>query len=223
MIIVEVRKIPLLISTELRTPLILESPLDHTEEGRHSEDLPGQLKISEPNRVRVFILYCKTEHMSEELLMDMADFLQLCRVSVIVDVCIPCDQYPRNWNSWTEEMIQSSYRVILICTRPLYTAFTEGTNTTSGGQTLVEMLRGKFYVTSIVHYLYQEPSKFIPVFIDNSPDADIVPRALRTHVPLSLNVSELSKVNREDLQKEINNNSKFKDFKLLARMCHSKK
>ena len=97
------------------------------------------------------------------------------------------DASPPNWNLWTQQMIEESQYVILVCSPTLAQVLREPANY------ILEMEKGKYYASTIVNYI--QPHKVIPVYLNyHMPQAflDWVPTQLHTSNVYALNVSELS-------------------------------
>ena len=208
------------LTTTPEQPLVCSSgeyPLGEHEERDHSAgrehfEATAQ-KANERNGV--FFLYCQVD-IKKETLLDLVDLLCMYSVHPHLDLSASTD--PTNWSIWTQTMIESYRHVILICTRPLYEAF-RGNLNNSLDRSMVEMHRGSFYADAIVNCI--QPSKFIPVFIDSARDRSLVPMELRTHRHFQLNISHLMETTqgiRECVEKEINDNSDFVDFKQLIEL-----
>ena len=98
-----------------------------------------------------------------------------------------CDQHHShepvaNWSLWTEEKINESEFVLLLCSPMIKKCLTSPTHE------LVEMAHGRYYADAIYNYI--APGKFIPVFLNGDRQLELVPQTLHamTHYELNVNV-----------------------------------
>ena len=96
-----------------------------------------------------------------------------------------------NWSIWTQEMIEDSQYVILVCSPTLAQLLREP------GSHILDMEKGKYYANTIVNYV--QPIKFIPVLLNNHilqgvNPLDWVPIQLHMSSVYRLNISELRSV-----------------------------
>ena len=139
--------------------------------------------------INVFILYCKDQQLPQTFsddILDLADILNYCGgFTCTVDHYV--DAPPPNWNIWTQQLIEKSQYVILVCSPTLFEALREP------GSCELEMEKGKCYANSVVNYV--QPQKFIPVLLNNhAPQGnrlDWVPAQLHMSSLYRLNISEL--------------------------------
>ena len=141
-----------------------------------------------PNRGKIFILYCKDRQLPQTFsddVLDLADILNHCGgFTCMVDHYV--DVPPPNWNLWTQQRIEESQYVILVCSPTLAQVLREPSDY------MLEMDKGKYYVSTIVNYV--QPQKIIPVYLNNyMPQAFLewVPTQLHTSAVYGLNLSEL--------------------------------
>ena len=123
------------------------------------------LVIPEPTAVtqtkrKVFILYCKDPQLSPTFsddVLDLADTLNHCGgFTCAVDHYV--DVRPPNWNVWTQQRIEESQYVILVCSPTLAQVIQ------TPHDHVLSMEKGKYYANGIVNLI--QPSKFIPVFLN---------------------------------------------------------
>lgn len=97
--------------------------------------------------------------------------------------------HPPNWNVWTQQKIEESQYVLLVCSPTLAQALR------NPAECILDMEKGKYYVSSIVNYV--QPQKFIPVFISHYVPQyylEWVPKQLHASAVYSLNISEFRMV-----------------------------
>ena len=95
------------------------------------------------------------------------------------------DVHPPNWNVWTQQKIEESQYVLLVCSPTLAHALRDP------AEHILDMEKGKYYVSSIVNYV--QPQKFIPVFMSHYVPRhylEWVPKQLHASAVYSLNVSK---------------------------------
>ena len=160
----------------------------------------------------VFFLYCKTS-VDQGSLVDLADILSLYGISSFLD--ITTEAIPANWSIWTEEKIELCHYVILVCSKPLHKALKDNINASDND--LVDMFKGKFSARAVVNCI--RAPKFIPAFIDCTPNENVVPLQLRTHHFPHLRVRELMQAVEgkpdEYVHRKINDNHSFLGIKQL--------
>jgi hypothetical protein len=99
------------------------------------------------------------------------------------------DVPPPNWNLWTQERIEESHYVILVCSPTLSQVLRQP------GNYILDMEKGKYYASTIVNYI--QPHKVIPVYLNYYVPRTFlewVPTQLHTSAVYNLNISELSSV-----------------------------
>ena len=144
------------------------------------------------NSINVFILYCKDHQLPQTFsddVLDLADILIHCGgFTCTIDhyVNIP----PANWNIWTQQRIEESQYVLLVCSPTLAQALREPANY------MLDMEKGKYYVSTVVNFI--QPQKVIPVYLNcYIPQADPlgwVPTQLHMSSLYCLNISEFRSV-----------------------------
>ena len=184
------------------------------EEVDHTTNPQPAAQHGSQGHTNVFFLYCKT-NVDKDSLFDLTHILAIYGISSFLDFTTDHKAIPANWSVWTEEKIDSCDYVILICTEPLHKALKDNINASDSD--LVEMFQGKFSARAVVNRV-QAP-KFIPVFIDCTPDENVVPHQLRTHHFLQLRVRELMQAvegkPKEYVHRKINDNHSFLGIKQL--------
>ena len=182
---------------------------EEEEEVDHTTNLPPAAQHGPHGLTSAFFLYCKTD-VDEDSLVGLTAILANYGILSCID--ITTEQIPANWSLWTEKKIESCHYVILVCTEPLYRALKNHVS-----DDLVEMFKGKFFACAVVNHV--RAPKFIPVFIDCTPDEKVVPSQLKTHHFYYLRVRELGQAvegkSDEDLDREIKDNPLFMDIKQL--------
>ena len=146
------------------------------------------LEVSQ-TKVKVFILYCKDALLpvsfSDDVL-DLADTLNHCGgFTCMVDHYV--DIPPANWNTWTQQRIEESQYVILVCSPTLAQMMRTPHNYT------LNMEKGKYFANGIVNLIH--PPKFIPVYLNGyKPGAnqEWLPPQLRMCTVYNLDISKLS-------------------------------
>ena len=139
---------------------------------------------------KVFILYCKDAGIpisfSEDVL-DLADSLNHCGgFTCMVDYYVNVP--PLNWNNWTQQQIQESQYVILVCSPTLAQVMRDPQDH------MLNMEKGKYYANDIVNLIH--PQKFIPVYLNGykprtSQENGWLPPQLCMCTVYNLNISEL--------------------------------
>ena len=86
----------------------------------------------------------------------------------------------RNWNTWTQQMMEASDYVLLVCSPQLKDHFS------SGEREDVVMYKGMFFSDAIVNCI--EAPKFIPVYLNDCAPKD---GSLKPWVPSQLHASRL--------------------------------
>ena len=138
---------------------------------------------------KVFILYCKDPVLPSSFsgdILDLADTLNHCGgFTCMVDHYV--DVPPANWNTWTQQRIEESQYVILVCSPTLAQVMRTPHDCT------VSMEKGKYFANGVVNLIH--PPKFIPVYLNrHKPGAnqEWLPPQLRMYTVYNLNISELS-------------------------------
>ena len=136
----------------------------------------------------VFLLYCKdptsrTQYEFCESVMNLADLLNRCG-----GIVCEYDGYDKhalvaNWNRWTENMIKESDFILLVCSPTLNECLQHPQHK------LIGMSVGKFYADTIVNLI--DPTKFFPVFLNESPQLQWVPTNLHASSHYELRVNDL--------------------------------
>lgn len=146
---------------------------------------------SRPAQGKIFVLYCKDPQLPPEFsddVLDLADILSHCGgFLVMIDHYI--NVHPPNWNIWTQQKIEESQYVLLVCSPTFAHVLREP------GEWMLDMEKGKYYAHSIVNYV--QPQKFIPVFLNQFIPRNYlewVPKQLHASAVYSLNVSKLGAV-----------------------------
>ena len=137
---------------------------------------------------KIFILYCKDPQLHQTFsddVLDLADILIHCGgFTCTIDHYV--DIPPANWNIWTQQKIEESQYVILVCSPTLAQTLREPANY------MLDMEKGKYYVRTIVNFI--QPQKVIPVYLNHYvPQAGPlgwVPTQLHTSAIYSLNIAE---------------------------------
>ena len=147
--------------------------------------------MTSQSKGKVFILYCKDATLpatfSDDIL-DLADILNHCGgFTCTVDHYV--DVPPPNWNTWTQQRIEESQYVILVCSPSLAQMMKTPHNHT------LNMEKGKYFANGIVNLVH--PPKFIPVYL-NGANQEWLPPQLRMCTVYNLNISELSVAIRVD-------------------------
>ena len=123
---------------------------------------------------------------SEDVL-DLADTLNHCGgFTCTIDHYI--DVPPPNWNNWTQQRIEESQYVILVCSPTLAQRIRDPQDH------MLNMEKGKYYANGIVNLVH--PQKFIPVYLNGhkprtSHENGWLPPQLRMCTVYNLNISEL--------------------------------
>ena len=88
-----------------------------------------------------------------------------------------------NYSLWTEKMIMESDFVLLVCSPALNKCLQNPQHE------LISMEWGKFYADAVVNHI--DPTKFIPVFLNASPQLQWVPTNLHASTHYELKVDDL--------------------------------
>ena len=117
--------------------------------------------------------------------LDLADTLNYCGgFTCTIDHYV--DIPPPNWNIWTQQRIEESQNVLLVCSPTLAQMIRTPHNY------MLSMEKGKYYANGIVNLIH--PPKFIPVYLNGyKPGAnqEWLPPQLRMCTVYNLNISEL--------------------------------
>ena len=139
----------------------------------------------------MFVLYCKDENVvgksPEDFcddVVDLADILShtgglKCQFD---GYDMPAEHYPTNWSLWTEDMINRSDFVIMVCSPSLQQLLQS--------QDPVDMKKGMFYPNAITNVIHTHAHKFIPVFLNVGPQLEWIPASLRMRTRYQLNLAE---------------------------------
>ena len=145
-----------------------------------------------PQSGKVFVLYCKDHQLPQTFsddVLDLADTLNHCGgFTCTIDHYV--DVPPPNWNVWTQQKIEESQYVLLVCSPTLAQVLKTPHDYT------LEMEKGKYYASTVVNYV--KPQKFIPVFLNyyipRVDPSEWVPTQLHMSTLYGLNISELRSV-----------------------------
>lgn len=148
----------------------------------------------------MFIAYCGRNATHVEDMCDILNHLSSQTGSCQAFKC-DCDVKHRakqgiNWNMWTEKQIQGADYVLLVCSHQLHDCLYQ-----RKGQTNIETATGQVSAESISNLFSLDAAntkKFIPVFLNQPVNTEVVPIALVGRKVYQVNTTGLMALKTED-------------------------
>ncbi len=100
-----------------------------------------------------------------------------------------------NWGAWTQERIEESRFVVLLCSPRL----AAGLRNPSGEYAKLDTDRGSFFTNTLLSLINTQTRKFIPIFFSDFVNTQWIPTALSTAARYTLDVDNFMKNLRSEV------------------------